>query len=657
MKENSVLRLAFIIGDGQSKSFELSLYKLISMVLYDNKNDFLTTFQLCETIESDYELVFTEEEILHVINNDKFSKNFNVLNDKGIKKYSLSMEKYHSLKNRESNYNLEKYVSEYIKEQNLTVEKQYLTKLITDFMYRTFSVNKKVVLDLLNKSYDSVVEQTNIPNDEKRLINGFLNWENSEKNKFIFNTISYCVDYCQLTIKKDSNTFNSIFGGKKFYLDSNVILRLIGFNNQERKKVMSAFVERCKQSRIDMLFTNFTYDEVITTINQYVEGLSKDNRGLRPLKYENYERFLPNERNLDFFKIYLDWSKQPGNNYSNYEAFRKYLVSQVNEVLSKFKKVDYVDYYTQDKERYLTYYDQLRDYKEKNSRQFTSASIKVDVNNFMFMCSIRERENGSTMFNINNYFISTDSRLCSWSSELIPGGVPICVLPSVWYSLILKFKGRTDDDYSAFCLFLNMRYKIEDNQIDIKKSEILAIVQNLDEPTYIKDKILENIYNEIVNTGSISIDNPSEIVEREQNETIQKELERIRKTEGNPYIKQGELKTIDRLAEINAETKHKWFGIIQKFVNIVKIIIGLVFAGCLIWLIAKNRFVDVINYFAGISPGLDITHWICIGTFIWSIVNFFVVSPILKQLNEMTIDKLMDKEKKKLIKKFSKASK
>ena len=160
MKENSVLRLAFIIGDGQSKSFELSLYKLISMVLYDNKNDFLTTFQLCETIESDYELVFTEEEILHVINNDKFSKNFNVLNDKGIKKYSLSMEKYHSLKNRESNYNLEKYVSEYIKEQNLTVEKQYLTKLITDFMYRTFSVNKKVVLDLLNKSYDSVVEQT-----------------------------------------------------------------------------------------------------------------------------------------------------------------------------------------------------------------------------------------------------------------------------------------------------------------------------------------------------------------------------------------------------------------------------------------------------------------------------------------------------------------
>ena len=36
------------------------------------------------------------------------------------------------------------------------------------------------------------------------------------------------------------------------------------------------------------------------------------------------------------------------------------------------------------------------------------------------------------------------------------GDIPTFVLPSVWYSTLLKYKNRTENDYGAFCKFLSM---------------------------------------------------------------------------------------------------------------------------------------------------------------------------------------------------------
>ena len=59
----------------------------------------------------------------------------------------------------------------------------------------------------------------------------------------------------------------------------------------------------------------------------------------------------------------------------------------------------------------------------------------------------------------NDFIVSADQLLISWTGNAF-SGVPIVVLPSVWLSIILRFTGRTDDDYKSFCLFLTQRQHI-----------------------------------------------------------------------------------------------------------------------------------------------------------------------------------------------------
>lgn len=85
------------------------------------------------------------------------------------------------------------------------------------------------------------------------MLNKFLNWNNKGKNKIIFFAASYAVDYCMLTVRKNYNSYNSIFQGKIFYLDANVIFRLAGINNQERKVVISSFIDKSIEQGISIL--------------------------------------------------------------------------------------------------------------------------------------------------------------------------------------------------------------------------------------------------------------------------------------------------------------------------------------------------------------------------------------------------------------------
>jgi len=129
---------------------------------------------------------------------------------------------------------------------------------------------------------------------------------------------------------------------------------------------------------------------------------------------------------------------------------------------------------------------------------------------------------GSSIWQTNDFIVSADQLLISWADKAF-SGVPIVVLPSVWLSIILRFTGRTDDDYKSFCLFLTQRQHIVDrnsidpiqllrninsktNQTEIKEQIIVEITQNKAQYTFETaedydantdrafDKVLEEVY-------------------------------------------------------------------------------------------------------------------------------------------------------------------
>ena len=143
-----------------------------------------------------------QQKFKDALNDDK---NIDKVDIKGEVKYKLIPRKYSKLEENEKTLSLENVVDKFCYNSENHYEKEYVYDLLTKYLYEVFNKNKSAILSLLNNHYDEnrFTERTLFSDEEKQIINQFLNWENVEKDTTVFNAVSYCVDYCMLTTKKD----------------------------------------------------------------------------------------------------------------------------------------------------------------------------------------------------------------------------------------------------------------------------------------------------------------------------------------------------------------------------------------------------------------------------------------------------------------------
>ena len=91
----------------------------------------------------------------------------------------------------------------------MNVPKNYLIDLLKEYLYFCFNSNKNSILALLDNVKENG-EQFKKSESDIKLINLFLNWEDEEKNKFVYNIVSYGYVYCSLTVKKDEILANRL---------------------------------------------------------------------------------------------------------------------------------------------------------------------------------------------------------------------------------------------------------------------------------------------------------------------------------------------------------------------------------------------------------------------------------------------------------------
>ena len=138
------------------------------------------------------------------------------------------------------------------------------------------------------------------------------------------------------------------------------------------------------------------------------------------------------------------------------------------------------------------YTTSLKEYKNNKRRwRYTStASAETDITNIMDTLAWR-KGTGTSIWKTNDFIVSADQLLIGWTDNAFPG-VPIVVLPSVWLSIILRFTGRTDDDYKSFCLFLTQRQHIVDSN-SIDPIQLLRNINSKTSQTEIKEQIIVEI--------------------------------------------------------------------------------------------------------------------------------------------------------------------
>lgn len=490
-----IFRLAAILyADNNYEVSPKTLHrKVIESIFIDNSNNFIGIHSLIDNIRSKYSLDFVEEEIKTIVLDTEY---FNTSSCKIEEiKITLTAKRYDTISKKINRNNLDFFIQEFHKNNN-GFELKDLQKVIYEFLYEIFQTNISSFSKLIDPNIQ-IQELINI-NDhnlnpvEIEIINSFLNWENDEKNKVIFDISNLALEYCLITNKKGSNFKLENLKNKNFYLDTNVIFRAIGINGENRKKRITTFLEKFKEAKEILIISKFTEEEIKKTLEFYINQMSKFNTARI-----NSKVFSKFSKHQDFIDYYHRWRRERTND--SIDLFKAHVFSLIEQLKKTFDiKTDYKEHFdekdTKVDEKILDKASNINTFKsDGKSSPYLEASV-VDAKNIFLIECLR---NGHfiNIFDCRYFLISTDQLLRKWDYTQ-NASIPIVLLPSQWMNILLRYLNRTSDDFKSFVSFLN----ISNGEKGISNENLQLILNGISEIT--SDFTQQNIIiSEMINIG------------------------------------------------------------------------------------------------------------------------------------------------------------
>ncbi len=517
MQVESYLRLQLLFGENKAPTFNKNLEKMITLILFDVKKNSqqkntaigLTIVGIMEKLKEVYHIAFSDSEILSAINSPRQTRIVcsRVDMDSALNEYSISSEEYDKLEKREEENRLKDLIINFLEHHTeIEYSADDFLELLHKHFYTVFNSNAATLLSLINRNYDYTktlnIQGFDFSQEEKTAINKFLYWNNDDKNKCVYELVSCCFDYCMITARQGTDAYRRIFYQKVFYLDANIVFRMMGVNHINRKKVIDAFIRKCQNLKVSVRVTNTTLNEIDETIAHHVQMISALLNKSEPIDPDTVVYLSSLGGTASFYQVYYNWCNDPSNRVADYSAFEYELKKLSREIIKEFKQQSFDSYSVTEPKKFEAYVSSLSAWKTNKKRTVYLPSVKTDVNNFMFVSSLNEQEKGTDFFGTHNYIISADHAFCDWAKELRPGAIPIVVLPSVWYSIMLQYSTRTNDDYASFTSFLNFSMSNSEGGNNTWKMEVLKKIIAIEETVKIKNEI-GYIITEKLKTGAV----------------------------------------------------------------------------------------------------------------------------------------------------------
>lgn len=482
--------------------------KFVEYVLFDSEKSELSSLEICTCIKNRFQLEFDLTEIEAAVKKRGIGR---LEETQGY--YCLTPKVANQLSSQKSSLDqLRSYLTLFSQDRpNVDIEATLM--LVQKYLYFCFNSNASNLLSLIGENPKHIDSTTftaefNPSQEEIDIINDFIHWENAEKNKFMYSVVSSCYEYCLITANKSPTISKSIFRGKKFFLDTNIIFRIAGFNKDERRFVSKVFVEKCREVGVALCYTSAVLTEIYRVIDSQIKYIRVITNEQAPVDANLISKLSSNYEVNDFYTLYYNWCKEPQNRYNDFPSFRNYLTGMISNVISNFEYIDSTiikDY--DENEQQL--FDTLMKFKSEKRpyKKTTIESIKTDVKQVLYLNSIRPKS-AKSLWDMNEYIVSADQLLISWAEETF-NGVPIVVIPSLWLSIILKVSGRaTENDYKSFCMFMTLRHsRTDDNTIHINAVELLSKLSEKTIDSSLKEQIIAEILS---NRGKYSFSEPDD---------------------------------------------------------------------------------------------------------------------------------------------------
>lgn len=494
LEKNDIFRFALFLGESQAKNFNTNLLKMVELILFDEYGKYLSCNDIISAIQKRFLMEFCSNEIYGAIKKDK----------KGMileydKKYTLSPKRYKQITEKEETNKIENIADKFIKDNGLDYDISYIDDLIQKYIYYKFNSDITTLSNLINPRENKIEILTDDFNDaEKEILNNFFNWDYDIKNEWLFGIISSCLQYCMMSLKANTYISDLIFNGKTFYLDANIIFRLAGFNKEERKNSILTFINRCKQCGIKLKYTNFTRKEIFDTIKSFRQSLERTFNGNEPLKPQYIEKINAVKYD-DIYSIFFEWTKKDQNNYNDYNKFERYLMDMVLKSLNGIELVNFDTHKSiKNTAAFDDYVDDLKNFTLSRNKNKTDSAAIIDIENYLYISELSKNEIANNFIDKKSFFISADHIFIDWTMNKVPGSIPIFVLPSIWYSIILQYGGRnTKDDYSTFCNFLRLNQSNNNMPFQEEMRKAGKFILGLNESAEIKEEIIIRVEQQV----------------------------------------------------------------------------------------------------------------------------------------------------------------
>ena len=106
---------------------------------------------------------------------------------------------------------------------------------------------------------------------------------------------------------------------------------------------------------------------------------------------------------------------------------------------------------------------------------------------------LRNKSNYNNLFDCKYFMISTDQKLIKWY-YITNKNVPAVILPSQWMSILLRYLGRSKDDFKSYVSFLNIRNResvLSNEKLTLIIESVFELTTNIEQA----DGIVYNIIN------------------------------------------------------------------------------------------------------------------------------------------------------------------
>ena len=524
-------RALFLIDETQEYTNNFYVFEFTKIVLFEAGFLALSIDEIVEKIEELAGLKYTEREVLSAIE----QWNSGCIERKS-KKYSLTTLGLELMSNRAQAINIKQYTDLFLKEQSsdCKISAEELRDLVEKFIFLRFNENLKQICDIFNQSLAIEEIEEDFDDEQREIINDFLNWNNNDKNKCIYLLIAKAYDYCMINSRCSKQEMD--FSKFHFYIDTNIIFRMLGINGALRQNSINNLIEKCLSVGAHLHINNFVKDECEHTIVDQIKVLQDTTSELNGLLPPSSMGFAEEHSvRIDFYTKYFYWVKS-GNFHRNYEGFKKKILSDLSKIVDKFETEPEIPSYKVTKKKdFDRCFDAL--YERKGDKHTTA----TDVNSFLLVQDKRRDDPESEY-----YLISADKKFISWLKDDFPTSKSFADYPSTWLSILLKYTGREKDtDYKSFCQFIHLSInpKVQDLE---KKIAIKAKILVSDFSDTIKSMMIDDIKN---NYQSYSEYDTDEIIHMAYAKTEKQLSDEISAKKEQEFNEKYETKVEERLKE------------------------------------------------------------------------------------------------------------